>query len=394
MAAHSTYSASGGHRWLECPGSLALSSIAGPSQSGMAAKRGTAAHEVAANLLQGPDDVDPITVDGTEVEVEGEVIVIDEDLTEQVCTYVQYVRGLVGDRLIEVQSDYGPLLDLEDAWGTSDAVVIEGDNTVNVIDLKTGRHWVGAEGNTQLLLYAAGVVHTLDSVGITPSTVRMHIVQPAVTPVPATWSLSFEEFLTKIKELKQKAQVAKQASEEYTSIPTEVWRKKYLKPSEEACKYCPAARFCPALREATEAALAIDTDALSVADLNKGIKLIPLLETWINAIQANAVSRASKGEEGLDFKMVLCRQGNRQWVDEDKAEEAFASVPLEQRFKPATLVTPAQMEKVIKKLKRDDLAEKLGALTKRNPAKPTLTAKDDPRPAWIENDIADEFETC
>ena len=63
MTAHSQYSASASARWLACPGSLSLS-VGAPRTGSAAARRGTAAHEVAAELLEGPDDVDPRDSEG------------------------------------------------------------------------------------------------------------------------------------------------------------------------------------------------------------------------------------------------------------------------------------------------------------------------------------------
>ena len=111
MTAHSQYSASASARWLACPGSLSLSDGA-PRISSAAARRGTAAHEVAAELLEGPDDVDPRDSEGREVEVEGDTIVIDEDLAYQIAQYVGYVRGFTGMRLVEVKSLYAAALGL------------------------------------------------------------------------------------------------------------------------------------------------------------------------------------------------------------------------------------------------------------------------------------------
>lgn len=392
MTSHSTYSASAAYRWLSCPGSLALTKQAPTGRgSGTAAMRGTAAHEVAAEYLQGPDDV-PVDCEGREVEVEGTRITLDDDLASQVATYVEYVRSIEGLRLVEVQSNYATSLglDQEEAWGTADAVVVQ-DRTVYNIDLKTGRTWVGATNNTQMLLYTAGVAEALDAIGLWEDVdeVVLVIVQPAVKDAPDEWRLTRAEFEAEIAKLKERAAVTEQALLSFTGLEDEVWAERYLRPSEDACKFCPAASFCPALRKATEIAnQKAEVLMLSQAKLNDAVARIPLIEAWIEAIQAEAYRQAAEGKEGLDFKLVLGRQGNRRWADEAAAEKRLLEmVERDKVFTQPKLKTPSQVEKALPKgFKLDE------ELVVRSPAKPTLVAKEDPRPAWSENNIADEFE--
>ena len=54
------------------------------------------------------------------------------------------------------------------------------------------------------------------------------------------------------------------------------------------------------------------------------------------------------------------------------------------------LQSPAQLEKAMKKLKLP--TDRIEGLVVRNPARPTLVPVDDPRPQWIEGDIANEFD--
>lgn len=400
MTAHSQYSASASARWLACPGSLSLSADA-PRTSSAAARRGTAAHEVAAELLEGPDDVDPRDSEGREVEVEGDTIVIDEDLTYQITQYVGYVRGFTGMRLVEVKSLYAAALGLEDneAWGTADAVVLAPDGTLHVMDLKTGRSWVGATGNTQLALYAAGVVETLKAIGMDDEVKRLvlHIVQPAVHTVPDTWELTVDEFAAEVEKLRAGAAEADEAKFGFTGLDDEAWNERFLRPSDEACQWCPAASFCPRLRQVVDDSMPsseVERDSLhglDVDELNEAMQAVPLLETWIAAVQAETNRRASLGEKGLAFKLVLGREGNRKWSDDDeRIAQVLRDLPESLLWAKPKLQSPAQLEKAMKKLKLP--TDRIEGLVVRNPARPTLVPVDDPRPQWIEGDIANEFD--
>lgn len=389
MAKHSEFSASGAYRWATCSGSLAMAELAPPQESGNAAMRGTAAHEVAAEYLEGPDDV-PVNCEGREVEVEGRTIVIDEELEESVALYVNYVRSLPGRRLVEVESNYADSLGLDPdkAWGTADAVVLDG-KTLRVIDLKTGRLWVGVVRNLQLTLYALGVLDALKAVGMADEVeeVIMTIYQPIVSEKPAEWSLTREEFEDEVQALREAAQRAAEATETFKGLGDRVWEDKYLRPSEEACRWCPAASFCPALKRATEVGEAKEY-MLSTEQLNEAVERIPLLELWISAIRAEAHKQAAAGQEGLAFKLVLGRMGNRRWADESKALAKLSElIPRSELLKPAKLKSPAQVEKLMPKGWEPE-----AGLVVRNPAKPTMVPADDPRPQWVEDDVADEFE--
>lgn len=345
---------------------------------------------MAAQYLQAPDTI-TVDCEGVSVDVEGETVTLDADLAGQVATYVAHVRSLGGQRLVEVRSNYAEPLGLgeEEAWGTADAVVI-GARTLYVIDLKTGRKWVSAVGNTQLLLYATGVVSTLNAVGMLDEIERieLHIVQPAVKDAPEVWSMDVPEFEARMLSLYNAAQRAAQAAQAFTGLEDTSWVKDHLRPEEEACQWCPAAALCPALEALTQGADVRYELAPSVDAINAAMARIPLIEAWIEAIQSYANALAVAGDPNLAYKLVLGRQGNRTWTDEAEAREVLlTALPLTKLVTEPKLKTPAQIEKLLPKGDKELLTD----ITKRAPAKPTLVPRDDPRPQWVEN-TADDFE--
>ena len=101
MTNHATLSASSSGRWLECPGSVALSQ-GKADNAGESARWGTACHELSAWCLTG-DGLDPEAYRGRVIHVEGHDYTVDSKMIEMVQPYVDYIRtlvdGIVSDQL-------------------------------------------------------------------------------------------------------------------------------------------------------------------------------------------------------------------------------------------------------------------------------------------------------
>lgn len=154
---HATLSPSSAHRWVKCPGSVALSKRVKRKPAGDAAAKGTFLHAVSEyclrQVIDGADEtLQPVELlgctDGT--------FVLDTDGLAYVSKYVNLVLdtwGGVGDIALEVSLDLYPVTG-EKARGTADCIIYNG-GTLYVIDLKTGRVPVSSEDNMQLQIYAA-----------------------------------------------------------------------------------------------------------------------------------------------------------------------------------------------------------------------------------------------
>lgn len=417
MAQHSLFSASASARWIRCPGSLALCEGL-PNSSSSAAWRGTVIHALSEECLV--NDTDPVTYDF--LEVEGIKVEIDDEMIEIAEVYIEFVRGLPGAKRYEVRSDYSHLLPDEVqvidqngnpdgtaaplAFGTVDAMVLAPDGTVYVIDLKTGRNWVNPIGNTQLGLYAAGIVHQLEEFFDEKITsIKLVIVQPVLHKEPQVWEPSRAELSRIEGDAMLAASFALEARKTITSPLKPKWISEYLQASEYGCNYCPAASFCPALEKAaTDIIPAADVSEFDMPDfleaqtpeqLNQRFARLAIVSIWSDAVAAEMMRRVTRGDKGLSQKLVAGREGNRKFSDDAKVikklkelkvpESAFMSEP--------ELRTPPQVEKELKKLKQVKVMDTLAPLISRSPAKPTMAHKDDPRPAWSEAAGADEFDT-
>lgn len=411
--AHALFSASASERWLNCPGSIAMCYDA-PNTSNEAAAEGTVCHHVSELLLtQATDERDAYDYVGQEFfcNDKGQVIhcttepqaftykfTFDDEKAEAVNFYVEYVRGLPGIRLTEVRSNYAHLLGLDEGegFGTSDTVMLDEDNRrVYVVDAKFGRHYVNPVKNNQLTLYAAGVVDTLEALGDEIDEIALVIVQPRVTHDPRPYVMSREQLQEAVNRFKAAVARAQAAMIAYNPAePLSILR--FLEPGESQCRWCPAKAGCPALRRvADETTVPEAVSGLSQATLSAAMERLPLLDQYAQAVRTEVQRRLTLGEPVSGWKMVLGREGNRRWADDAAATRAVKDAAVAAEIDEAEIITEPklrtapQIEKVFKKHK---VQFDLDSLVVRNPARPTLTTFDDPRPAWVEGEkIVDEF---
>lgn len=131
-----------------------------------------------------------------------------------------------------------PVFYAENLTGTVDFWALEG-GLLTVLDYKSGRNAVDPEKNPQLLTYAAGLIEKL---GVLPTDIRVGIMQPFSGGFrghePKWWHCSPHE----LEAFKYEAtMLARMAADPFVRAP--------LIPSPEACKYCAAKPYCPAIEE-------------------------------------------------------------------------------------------------------------------------------------------------
>jgi hypothetical protein len=393
VTAHAVFSASGAERWANCPGSIVLSRGIANTDS-LAAREGTAGHELGDRCLK--DGTDP-------VEHVGEIVLgieITDELASAVQDYVDYVRTIPGARLYEQRVNYAVLLgvDDEEGFGTLDSAIMD-DTVLHIIDAKFGRKYVDPILNKQMMLYGAALVFALEAVGETVTEIQLHVVQPRVVAKPAPCFLTREQLAEQVEYLRAAAQGVIEADAAFTSIEDKAWCKRYLHPGETQCQYCPAAPFCPALRnmvsplaaQASEFEIVTMAESFDPAELARRLSLVPLAEIWIKAIRHESFSRLSKGAPVPGYKLVTGREGNRKWSNAEAiaaAAAAFADLPKEVTHKPAELKSPAQLEKALPKARREEIMPFIS----RAPARPTLAEASDPRAPWVNTAGTDEFD--
>lgn len=360
--AHAKLSPSAAHRWLTCPASVKEAANA-VSPDTEASKDGTATHEVMQVWLTtgSPPAVGAVASNGvlfTQAMIDCARVAVD--------FVVGYVKGRQHTLLAEEKVQIGSFFDLEPdtCYGTADIVAFTGPELM-VADLKSGWQEVTPEENPQLLLYATGV---MEEMGWMFEQIRLVIIQPRNGGVKE-WTLTKRELLDRAEAMKPR--VALTVVENPPYVPTE-----------DGCRYCPAAGVCKALQgEALALAQrefsSVDAliDHISADDLATILLKADLIEAAVKAAREHAIKLLSLGQPVPGYKLVEGRK-NRVWRDEARAISAFRMLGYnEEEFAPRKMLSPAQAEKLLKDRKV------MGDLVETPAGKATLALLEDKRPA-------------
>ena len=360
MTKHAKLSASGAHRWLECPGSVeAEKSIR--NTTSFAADEGSAAHELAEIVLESGGNCHELIGNFL---IEMNEFVVTQEMADYVQQYIDYVTAQGGTQFYEERVDFSEWV--TEGFGTSDVIIIK-DDTIHVIDLKYGKGLrVDAENNPQGMLYALGAYSDYGYMSDF-KTVKISIVQPRLDHIDE-WEISVTDLL------KWGAWVAEQA---------ETIAKGGAKrtPGEKACQWCKAKATCPALKSYTEKIILsqfdelelTNADTLNNSQIRQALEAKKLIVSWLDSVENLVKSKLEAGESFPGFKLVAGRS-LRKWSDEQDAEKALIQL-LDQEAYEKKLLTPAKAEKALGKTKAKAI---LGLIVKPEGA-PTLAPESDKR---------------
>ena len=359
---HSIYSASGAHRWMNCPPSAQLEQQF-PNEMSSYAEEGTAAHDLAEHKLKkalkmrSKKPTSPYHSD---------------EMDEMTDLYVEYCLELI-ERSKENCSDLQILIEqkldfsdyVPEGFGTGDLVVV-GNGTLHVVDLKYGRGViVSAEKNPQMMLYALGALSLFDML-YDIEKVSMAIVQPRVDNF-STWEITVEELLKWAEEeLKPKALLASTGGGEFCAG--------------DHCRFCRAKNQCRARAVKNLELLKYefqDPSLLTDEEVAEIIGLADELAKWAGDIYTYATALAiNEGREWDGFKLVEGRT-RRIYSDETAVAETAREAGYTDIFKQS-LITITEMEKLMGKKKFNEL---LGNLVEKPKGKLTLVPETDKRQA-------------
>lgn len=365
MGKHALIQPSTIKRTILCPASVnEAKDVVRPDTEDSA--QGTARHFVAAQWLENgsPPEVGSKTPEGT---------IITEEMAEDCLGGIEWVRCYVDEAKklgnvfvrTEEQVQIGKYLGLEDDlfWGTAD-VLIFAQNEMVVLDHKFGYVTVPVEENPQLMAYAYGAAAES---GWMWERIRLVINQPRDGGVKE-WTLT-------------KAQLQAWAQETLLpAVKTALSEAPKFNPTEEGCRFCPAAGVCRALQQhAIEVAQREFSseiiERLTPQELGDLLCKADLIDAALAAAREHAKKLIALGQNVPGWKRVEGRK-NRVWREgvEKTVVEAADVLGLDlDRIAPRKLVSPAQMEKVAPKL-AEQYAEKPRG-------EPVLAPASDKRPA-------------
>ena len=360
VAAHSSLvGGSTASRVMACPGSVALVAKMPPKPGSKYADEGTLLHDVMSDLLSSDKHVSDFLgrkYNGIE---------LTQDLIDdKIAPALQALNEIdpEGVMELEVESRVGFGTMIPDAFGSTDVLGRLGKRTI-ILDWKFGDGVaVEAENNKQLLFYAAAARLTEETKWAFEGTdeLELVIVQP---PFIKRWVTDFKTLDQFEMELVRAVKVAMQPD-----APLAVG---------DHCRWCAAKAVCPKMTGAAERALQIKLKELDSEGIGKLLGQADLVEEWIKDLRELAFTMLENDKPVAGYKLVA-KRATRQWVNDASARtylERAGVAPL----KPSEVISPAQAEKALKKVKKELPEELVVAVSSGS----TLAPMDDPRPAVL-----------
>lgn len=382
--AHALLSPSGSHRWMHCTPSARLEENL-PESTSSAAEEGTVAHELAEYALD-------MYLKGEYVPLLDELPTpkhiaanqyyspeMDKYVTDYVC-YVCDLYELEEKAEMSIERKFDLTSYVPECFGSCDCDIV-GKKVLNIIDLKYGKGvQVDAKDNSQLMMYALGVLRTLSPKRQAEiETIRMHIAQVRLG--------NYSVF-------------------EMTARDLTHWGIHVLRPTAEKafagqgetvvgshCKFCKFKAQCRAQRDALVGDFEElgDTKALSLDEIADLLTKVDMYSDWLSSVKSHALSEALAGKTLPGWKLVEGRS-NRVITDEGKAVEVLVGLGFtENELKSHKLKGIGDLEKIVGK---KALAMNLGDIIAKPKGAPTLALESDKREALQPAiDMFDELNT-
>lgn len=368
MAAHAVLSASGSHRWLNCPPSARLEQKF-PDRAGESAQEGTFAHEWAEMALRNHfcriSSKDYKKYLARAKQSQWYSPSFEDYVGEYVSMVIEKAGEKNADLLLEQRLDYSDWV--PEGFGRGDAVIVYEDR-LEVCDLKFGRNVpVSAENNSQLRLYGLGAYSVFSFLVDDLKSVQMTICQPrnggiSTEVLPVDKLLEWGESIKPVADLAFKGEGSTCAGD---------W-----------CQFCKAAPRCRRLAEYNmlrDKELFKDPDLLDDAEMAELLARVDGVKNYVTRVKDYAYKEALNGREWPGWKLVEGR-ANRQYSDEDAIAKVLEENGLQsvQFMRPPALKGITDLEKLLGK---KNFSAMLDDYVVRPEGKPVLVPESDARPA-------------
>lgn len=367
--AHARLNPSSAERWINCPGSVALSEQC-PAPSGSSyTEEGTWAHTLCEiklkkflGELKGSKYTSAVNKVKKSEYYDGEMEEASDFYLDNV---IEIFNGAGKDAELMVEQQFSLNDYVPESFGTSDAVVI-GSGKIEVIDFKYGKGVkVDANNNPQLRLYGLGAADLFGDL-YDFDTVRMTIIQPRLD-----WVSTEELPLAELRKwatdvVSPQANKAAEGSEE---IICGDW-----------CRWCPAKTLCRVRAEANLELAKMEfkkPPLLTQEELGEVLTKAEHLKAWAKEVGDYCLERALAGDTIEGWKLVEGKS-NRKIVDTDAAVKKLTAAGFDEAilYKPRELYGITQLEKNCGKKK---LTEVLGKLIEKPEGAPKLAPESDSR---------------
>jgi len=406
MATHEILSPSSSSRWMTCTKSPSfIESVNLPEEpAGYPASEGTIAHEVRETAIN--EGVHPSTLIGKTFRAGDVAIVVNQAMADYVAVDTDYINAYIKTHkkdnvilLVETRADLTHLKIKGMGGGTADSVIINfTKKTIEVIDFKYGKHVVNVVSNSQLLMYAAGIMkHVFKQYPASDFKkwkAKITITQPRAFHPDGhirSHTVSFSHLKQWVKRVLVPAGKACNSNQGVFA------------PSDSTCKWCPAKSHCPALKEYVSDSAGIDFFELadSVPEIESLTKkeraniasVAPLAIAFINSVAERVKQDIIGGDPGYDKKLKVVRGQSRRKFTALASDPEFSE--LLDYLEPDDIVKTSprplgEVETLLKnKVGKRYAAKVMDRVTEKNSTSLLLVSIDDPRKAAILSAVVD-----
>lgn len=367
---HARCSASSAFRWINCPGSVALSEQCPDPGSSSYADEGTLAHSLGElKLRRWLKEISESRYKRELADIQTSEC-YDGEMEEATDSYVDTVleeyaaAGEGAILMVEQRLDLSRWI--PEGFGTGDAVIISTTgHYIQIIDLKYGKGIkVDAPQNPQLRLYGLGAADLFEGL-YDFDTVKATIIQPRLNHVSGEESPLKDLLLWADKDVAPKAIMAMEGTD-------------YLAAG-DWCRFCPAKAVC---RERANANLELaryefrQPQLLTDEEIGEVLQKADELQKWAADISAYALDQALAGHRFAGWKLVEGRSV-RKYADDLQVADALKAAGFDEAMLyERKLYSITAMEKTVGKKR---LTEILGDLIIKPQGKPVLVPESDKR---------------